>query len=95
MRSWRTTERALVEDARQNGNMLRVTWHPEHQRFVVSHWRDNVCVAATQVDVADAGTMVGVLVDGLSSAVNHPVEAPTPPPGLLDRFLGRLRTLAA
>jgi len=87
----------MVEDQRQNGQMLRITWHEPEQLFVVSHWRDNVCVAATRIDVRDAGTIAGVLIDGLSGAVNDPVAAPTPPPppGWRDRVLGRLRTRAA
>jgi hypothetical protein len=96
MLSWRTTGRAMIEDVRRNGTMLRITWHEAEQLFVVSHWQDNVCTAATRVDVRDAGAMAGVIVDGLSGAVNAPVPAPSPPPpGLLDRVLGRLGVRAA
>ena len=36
--------RVFVEDARRNGQFLRVTWHGERQQFVVSNWEDTVCV---------------------------------------------------
>ena len=86
----------MIEDVRRNGEMLRITWHTPEELFVVSHWRDNVCTAATRIDVRDAGALAGVLVDGLSGAVNAPVAAPPPPPpGVFDRVLERLGLRAA
>jgi hypothetical protein len=95
MRSWRSTERALIEDARRDGGMVRVTWHERDRLFVISHWRDNVCVAASRVDVHDAGPMIGVLVDGLSSAVNHRPEPVPQPPTRWERLRRQLTRRAA
>lgn len=94
MLTWRTAERATIEDARRNGNLLRVTWHEAEQRFAVSHWRDNVRIAATQVEVQDAAPMVGVLVDGPASAAGRPAPV-APPPRLVERLLERRRAQAA
>ena len=74
--------------------MVRVTWHQEDRLFVISHWRDNVCVAASRVDVQDAGPMIGVLVDGLSSAVHDPEPIPQPP-SRIQRLLTQLHHRAA
>jgi hypothetical protein len=95
MRSWRSQERALIEDARRDGAMVRVTWHERDGLFVISHWRDNVCVAASRVDVHDAGPLIGVLVDGLSSAVNHHPEPVPQPPSRLERLIDQFRRRAA
>lgn len=64
--------RVFVEDARRNGQFLRVTWHGDRQQFVVSNWEDTVCVGATRVPVTDAPSLVGLLVDGLADAAAHP-----------------------
>jgi hypothetical protein len=71
--------RVFVEDARRNGQFLRVTWHADKQQFVVSNWEDTVCVGATRVPVADAAELVGVLVEGIADAATAaPVAAPGP-----------------
>lgn len=71
--------RVFVEDARRNGQFLRVTWHPERQQFVVSNWEDTACVGATRVDVAQVPAVVGLLVEGLADAVAaRPAAPPTP-----------------
>jgi len=70
--------RVFVEDARRNGQFLRVTWHGDRQQFVVSNWEDTVCVGATRVPVTDAAELVGVLVDGLADAAAQPRVAPQP-----------------
>jgi hypothetical protein len=67
--------RVFVEDARRNGQYLRVTWHADQQQFVVSNWEGNLCVGATRVPVEDVPELVGLLVDGLAAAA-----APAPPP---------------
>jgi hypothetical protein len=64
--------RVFVEDARRNGQFLRVTWHGDRQQFVVSNWEDTVCVGATRVPVAQAAELVGVLVEGLAEAASQP-----------------------
>ena len=60
--------RVFVEDARRNGQFLRVTWHAEQQQFVVSNWDDNLCVGATRVPVEHVPELVSLLVDGLAEA---------------------------
>lgn len=71
--------RVFVEDARRNGQFLRVTWHGDRQQFVVSNWEDTVCVGATRVPVAQAAELVGVLVEGLADAASQPRSvAPQP-----------------
>ena len=67
--------RVFVEDARRNGQYLRVTWHSDHQQFVVSNWDDNVCVGATRVPLDGVPELVSLLVDGLAEAAT-----PTAPP---------------
>jgi hypothetical protein len=74
--SRRSTRRVLVEDLRGNGAYLRVTWHPDGQAFVVSHWDGAVCVAATRVDVHDAPNLISVLADGLGDALAVPSAIP-------------------
>jgi hypothetical protein len=64
--------RVFVEDARRNGQFLRVTWHGDRQQFVVSNWEDTVCVGATRVPVTEAAELVGVLVEGLAEAASEP-----------------------
>jgi hypothetical protein len=79
--SWSLGNRVFVEDSRSNGTFLRVTWHPDGQQFVVSHWRDDGCVAATRVPVDAAPDLIGVLVRGLSDAAQHgetPMASPEP-----------------
>lgn len=61
-------QRIHVEDARHNGQFLRVTWHGDRQQFVVSNWDGNACVGATRVPVAEVPALVGVLVTGLADA---------------------------
>ncbi len=59
----------FVEDARRNGQFLRVTWHGERRQFVVSNWEDTLCVGATRVSVDEAPELIGVLAGGLADAV--------------------------
>jgi hypothetical protein len=78
--------RVFVEDARRNGQFLRVTWHGERQQFVVSNWDDTLCVGATRVDVADAPELVGLLVEGLADAAPRPRAEPAAPSTLADHL---------
>jgi hypothetical protein len=77
--------RVFVEDARRNGQFLRVTWHGEQQQFVVSNWDDTLCVGATRVPVASVPDLVGLLVEGLADASTRPAAAP-PPTSLRDHL---------
>ena len=74
---WTFGRRVIVEDTRQNDTFMRITWHDESNVFVVSHWRGEVCVAATRVPVDAAPDLINLFVRGLaeSSAV---ASAPTP-----------------
>jgi hypothetical protein len=44
---WPVEGRVWVADARRDGTFVRVTWHQEDRLFVVIHWRNEVCIAAT------------------------------------------------
>ena len=59
--------RVFVEDARRNGQFLRVTWHGDEQQFVVSNWDGNLCVGATRIPVESVPELVSLLVDGLAA----------------------------
>lgn len=79
--------RVFVEDARHNGQFLRVTWHGDRQQFVVSNWEDTVCVGATRVPVTQASGLIGVLAEGLADAAAHPPTQTSPPPQTLAEHL--------
>jgi hypothetical protein len=76
----------FVEDARRNGQFLRVTWHGERQQFVVSNWDGTVCVGATRVEVAQAPELVGLLVEGLADAASGPAVEPAAPRTLTEHL---------
>ncbi len=78
--------RVFVEDARRNGQFLRLTWHGDRQQFVVSNWEGTVCVGATRVPVEAAPDLVSVLVDGLADVSARSVAAPAPPRTLADHL---------
>ncbi|MEA3216697.1 MAG: hypothetical protein QOJ19_2853 [Acidimicrobiia bacterium] len=86
--------RVIVDDARGNGHHLRITWHATAGQFVVSHWRDDVCVAATRVAPEDATGLIGVLAVGLGDAVSRLPEQPQPPGSTAARDLASLAARA-
>jgi hypothetical protein len=51
---------------------LRVTWHPDQRKVVLSHWRDGVCVTSTPVDLSEVPDMITMLVTALGQAANEP-----------------------
>ena len=55
-----------LRDARDDERALRVSWHHEVGRLVLSTWRDGRCTGTVQLDPADAARLVGVLADGLA-----------------------------
>ena len=59
---------------------LRVTWHPEHSAFVLSHWQHDVCVAATRVAAEDVAPVVALLTNGLADALSSTRQTPPAPP---------------
>ncbi len=90
--------RVFLEDRRHDGSYLRVTWHPEQRAFVLSHWREDVCLASTQLDAADVAPLLGLLGHGLADAAATPVPAAAPaaPASLLRaRWIERLVAAAA
>jgi hypothetical protein len=96
-----TRRRVLIEDARRDGRVLRVSWHPERRQFVLSTWQGDVCSGAARVDVADGAELVGLLADGLAEAAAAPPPEVAPPPparpapaglaGLADRLRAWVR----
>jgi hypothetical protein len=77
MDSWVVRPRSLtVSDARGQGASLRVTRHPEQGKVVVSHWRDDLCVASTPIEVGELPALIGVLADALGDAVRSIDRAP-------------------
>jgi hypothetical protein len=58
---------------------LRVTWHPEHSAFVVSHWQGAVCVAATRVAATEVADVVSLLTNGLADALSSAQSKPPQP----------------
>jgi hypothetical protein len=82
--------RFIIPDARGQGASLRVTRHPEQGKVVISHWREDVCVASTPVDMSELPALIGVLADALGDAVSSSES----PPGMASdetRFLSRIR----
>jgi hypothetical protein len=69
---WTDGRRAVIEDARQNGAFLRTTWHAESGVFVISHWNEGVCVAATRIPVEAVQDLIAVLVSGLAQSATAP-----------------------
>jgi hypothetical protein len=63
------TRSLTIPDARGQDATLRVTWHPEHRKIVLSHWRDGLCVASTPIELAEVSALIGVLADSLGDAV--------------------------
>lgn len=50
-------------DAVEKG--LRVSWHPEADRLVLSVWRGERCACTVRLTVSDAARLAAALVDGL------------------------------
>ena len=85
---WALGRRVIVEDGRRDGTFMRVTWHPESNVFVVSHWRRDVCVAATRIAPDAAPDLVNLLVKGLAESTSVSQK-----PRDQDRPVGRIRAL--
>jgi hypothetical protein len=64
-----------IPDARGLGATLRVTWHPEERKIVLSHWRDGLCVASTPIELSEVSALIGVLADSLGDAIHTTVPA--------------------
>ena len=67
-----------IPDARGDGACMRITWHPERRKVVVSHWRDQVCVATTPIELAEVPELISILVDALADAARDSEVHVTP-----------------
>lgn len=79
--------RVLIADVRDNGTYIRVTWHADRSTFVLSHWDNNGCIAATRIRVDDVPQLIGLLTNGLADALAS--ERAVPPPVERVRRQGR------
>jgi hypothetical protein len=68
--------RVVLGDDRGGGRRVRVTWHPAHQQFVISHWRDELCIATVRIDTAQAQALADLLTHALRSG--SPPVRPAP-----------------
>ena len=84
--------RVFLPQALGADEFLRVTWHENDRVMVFSHWRGEICVAATPVRVTDTGDLTALLVDALGDAARNPMPTVAPEAGTLRaRFLRVLR----
>ena len=83
--------RVLIADVRENGTYIRVTWHSDGSTFVLSHWDNNGCIAATRVSVEDVPQLIVLLTNGLADALARERAVPPPAPALRVRWFRRLR----
>jgi hypothetical protein len=67
-----------VTDPRDDHRRLRLSWHPERSELIVSHWRDNVCIATTPVGVKELAGLIGLLVQALQDAATRPPSLARP-----------------
>lgn len=59
----------VFADIRDPRRALRVTWHPREQILVLSVWRDDMCVATSQVDVRDLPRLSTLIDDALAESM--------------------------
>jgi hypothetical protein len=69
------TRRDLFIDER--GVVLRVSWRPKQDLFVLSVWHDDHCVGTFQMPVGDVARLSGLLTAALGDRV---IQASTPQP---------------
>lgn len=55
------TRTVLLGDARDAERHLRVTWHPDSETFVFSHWHGGVCAASSPIRLSEAYLLAGLL----------------------------------
>ena len=65
------TRTVAVDDVRGDERWLRVTWHPDTQTVVFSHWNGSVCSASTPVGLADATQVTELVLRALREAVDR------------------------
>lgn len=74
------TRTVAIDDVRGDERWLRVTWHPDTQTVVFSHWNGEVCSASTPVRLADASKVIELVLRALRDAVEHNVSRPAEAP---------------
>jgi hypothetical protein len=62
----------FLQQALGADEFLRVTWHETDRVIVFSHWRGELCVAATPVKVTDTAELATLLVQALVHAATQP-----------------------
>ncbi len=65
------TRSVVINDVRGDDRSLRVTWHPETQVLVFSHWDGSLCRASTPVRLGDAAKVVELVVLGLREVLER------------------------
>jgi hypothetical protein len=61
-----------IEDARGGDATLRVTWHADQRKVVLSHWHGGRCTASTAVNIGEVPRLISALVDALGQAAGTP-----------------------
>ena len=69
------TRTVAIGDVRGNERWLRVTWHPDTQTVVFSHWNGEVCSASTPVRLGDATKVMELVLRALRDAVERNVSS--------------------
>jgi hypothetical protein len=72
------TRTVAIDDVRGNERWLRVTWHPDTQTVVFSHWNGEVCSASTPVRLADATKVAELVLRALREAVDRQPNSSSP-----------------
>jgi len=61
--------RATVADAAGSECSARLTWHPDAERFTLTHWAGLICVAQIEVSPEDASELLAVLAEGVAETM--------------------------
>lgn len=88
------TRTVAIGDARGNERWLRVTWHPDTQTVVFSHWNGDVCSASTRVHLGDATKVIDLVIRALRDAVDRQPNVPNAPQTPRRDWLEKLRRVA-
>jgi hypothetical protein len=67
----------VLFDTRDDGRVLRVSWHPADHLVVLSVWRADRCVATCHLAPSDAASLIAQLASGLAALPAEPWSAPT------------------
>jgi len=72
--------RATVADAAGSECSARLTWHPDAERFTLTHWAGLICVAQIEVSPEDASKLLAVLAEGVAESMPRWLAADDPLP---------------